>query len=151
MKVKDIMTKKVTSVGPETKVKDIAELLVKHDITGVPVVKNKKVIGIVTEADLIMQRSKIRIPDFIQLLEARIYLKNGKKLEEDLKKIFGITAKEVMTSDVVVITPEASVQDLATLIADHHINPVPVVKNDKLVGIVSRADIVKLLARPVRK
>jgi len=140
------MTKKVISVGPKTKVKDIAKLLIKHDITGVPVVQGKIVIGIVTEADLIMQQSKIRIPDFIQILEARIYLKDGKKFEKDLKKILGITAKEVMTSDVVVTTPEASVEDLATLITDHHINPIPVVKDDKLVGIVSRADIVKLLA-----
>lgn len=145
MIVNDIMTKKVISVGPETKVKDIAKLLIKHDITGVPVVKGKNVIGIITEADLIMQQGKIRIPDFIQLQEARIYLKDGKKLEKDLKKIFGITAKEVMTSDVVVTTPEASVEDLVTLITDHHINPVPVVKAGILVGIVSRADIVKLL------
>ncbi len=145
MKVKDIMTKKVVSIGPETKVKDIAKLLIKHDITGVPVIKDKKVIGVVTEADLIMQESKIRIPDFIQFLEARIYLKDGKKFEAELKKIFGITAKEVMTSDVIVITSEASIADLVQLITDHHINPVPVVKNDRLVGIVSRADIVELL------
>ena len=145
MKVKDIMTKKVVSVGPETKVKDIANLLIKHDITGVPVIKDKKVIGIVTEADLIMQEGKIRIPDFIQFLEARIYLKDGKKFEAELKKIFGITAKEVMTSKVIVITSEASIADLVQLITDHHINPVPVVKDDRLVGIVSRADIVKLL------
>ncbi len=147
MKVKDIMTKKVVSIGSETKVKDIAKLLIKHEITGVPVLRTKKVIGIVTEADLIMQQGKIQIPDFIQFLEARIYLKDGKKFEAELKKIFGITAKEVMTSDVIVITPEASIADLVRLISDHHINPVPVVKNGKLVGIVSRADIVKLLVK----
>ena len=147
MKVKEIMTKKVITVTPKAKVKDIAKLLIKYAITGVPVIKGKKVVGIITETDLVMQKSKIQIPDFVQLLEARIYLKDGKKFEKELKKIFGITAKEVMTNNVISIAPEASVQDLATLIADRHINPVPVIKDGKLVGIVSRADIVKLLVQ----
>lgn len=147
MKVRDIMTHKVISCEADTKVNEIAKKLVKHDITGMPVVEGEKVFGIVTEADIIMQKAKIHIPSYIQLLDSFLYLEDPKEIEEELKKILGIRASEIMTENVVTIDPDASVSDLATLIEEEHINPVPVVKDGKLVGIVSRADIVKLLAR----
>ena len=147
MKVADIMTKNVITCEADTKVSDIAKKLIKHDITGMPVVKGKEVIGIVTEADLIMQRAKIHIPAYIQLLDSFLYLEDPKAVEEELRKILGLTAQDVMTEDVITIGPEDSVEDLATLIEKEHINPIPVIEDKTLVGIVSRADIVRLLAR----
>jgi len=148
MKVRDIMSSKVITCKAETPVNEIAKKLVKYDITGMPVVDDKnKVIGIVTEADIIMQKAKIHIPSYIQLLDSFLYLEDPREVEEELKKILGIKACDLMTPDVITIDPEASVSDLATLFEEEHINPVPVVKDGKLVGIVSRADIVKLLAR----
>jgi CBS domain-containing protein len=147
MKVRDIMTRKVIVCEAKTSVNEIAKKLVKHDITGMPVVFKEKVIGIVTEADIIMQKAKIHIPDYIQLLDSFLYLEDPKEVEEELKKILGMKAEEIMTANVVTINPDASISDLATLFEEEHINPIPVVKDGKLVGIVSRADIVKLLAR----
>lgn len=147
MKVRDIMTCKVITCKADTKVNEIAKKLIKYDITGMPVVEGEKVIGIVTEADIIMQKAKIHIPSYIQLLDSFLYLEDPKEVEEELKKILGVRASEIMTPDVITISPDASVSDLATLFEEEHINPVPVVKDGRLVGIVSRADIVKLLAR----
>lgn len=147
MKVRDIMTKKVIYCQANTPVSEIAKKLIKYDLTGMPVVEGKKVIGIVTEADVMMQRSKIHIPNYIQLLDSFLYLEDPKEVEEEIKKILGTTAKEIMTPNVITIDPEAKVEDLALLFEQEHVNPVPVVKNGKLVGIVSRADIVKLLAK----
>jgi CBS domain-containing protein len=147
MKVSDIMTKNVIVIAPDTPVSKIAEILYKNDFTGVPVVDGDKVVGIVTEADLVMRNSKIHMPTYIQLLDSVIYLESPKHLEEELHKILGLTAKEIMTTQVATIDPDSSIEDLATLITDNHINPVPVCKKGKLSGIVSRADLVKLLIK----
>lgn len=147
MKVSEIMRKEVVTCEGDTPVKEVAKKIIKNDITGMPVVKGDQVIGIVTEADIIMQKAKIHIPNYIQLLDSFLYIEDPGEVEEELKKILGMKASEIMTSSVISIDPDASVSDLATLIEREHINPIPVIKEDKLVGIVSRADIVKLLAR----
>ena len=147
MKIKEIMTKKVITCKTKTLVKEIAKNLIEHKLTGMPVVEGDKVIGIVTEADLIMQKARIHIPSYIQLLDSYLYLEDPKEVGVELQKILAMDAKQLMTSEAVTIGPDDTVQDLATLIEREHINPIPVVDNDRLVGIVSRADIVKLLAR----
>ena len=147
MDVKKIMTKKVVTCEADTPVKEVAKMLIKNKLTGMPVVEGNKVIGIITEADLIMQKARIHIPSYIQLLDSYIYLEDPKEVEVELKKILGMTAKQVMTSEVISIEPDNTVQDLSTLIEEEHINPIPVIDGEKLVGIVSRADVVKLLAR----
>jgi CBS domain-containing protein len=146
-RVSDIMTKSVLVIASDTPVNNIAEMLYKNNLTGVPVVEGDKVIGIVTEADLVMRNTKIHMPTYIQLLDSFLYLESPKHLDEELHKILGTTAKEIMTSQVITISPDAKIEDLATLITDNHINPVPVCKNNKIVGIVSRADLVKLLIK----
>lgn len=151
MKVSDIMTKDVLVVAPETPVFKVAEMLYKNGYTGVPVVQGDKVVGIVTEADLVMQNTKLHMPSYIQLLDSFLYLESPKHIEEELHKILGTRAEAIMTHQVVTIEPEATIEDLATLITDHHINPVPVVKNEKLLGIVSRADLVRLLMKQEKK
>ena len=147
MRVRDIMTKKVIYCEAKTSVNEIAKKMLKYAITGMPVVENDKVIGIVTEADVMMQKAKIHIPAYIQILDSFLYLEDPKEVPEEMQKILGITAKDIMTNSVVTIDESAKVEDLATLFETEHINPVPVVKKGKLTGIVSRADIVKLLAR----
>ncbi len=148
MAVSVIMSRQVATVTPETSVKDIAKLLVERHITGVPVVKGDAVVGIVTEADLVMQKARIHIPTYISLLDSTFYLEDPSLVEVEIAKILGATAEQVMTKDVVTIADTATVEDLATLFEEQHVNPVPVVDvNGKLAGIVSRADVVRLLVR----
>lgn len=147
MKISEIMTKKAITVKKDTPVDKIAELLFGKGLTGVPVCENEKVIGIVTEADLVMQDARFHMPTYIQLLDSFVYFESQKHIEEELHKMLGTTALDVMTKKVISISPDATIEDLADLIVKNHINPIPVCKNNKLVGIVSRADLVKLLIK----
>ena len=147
MKISDIMTKDVATAGATTPIKEVAQKLVDNHLTGMPVVKGDEVIGIITEADLIMQKAKLHMPMYIQLLDSFLYLEDTKEIEEDMHKIMGLTAEEVMTEDVVTMEADDTVENLATLIEEQHINPIPVTQDNKLVGIVSRSDIVKLLTK----
>ncbi len=147
MKVKDIMTEKVIAVSPETSVKEIADILLKKKIGGVPVLDGEKLVGIVTEEDLIMKNVKLHFPTYIQLLDAVIYLESLKKYEEELRKAVGATAKDVMTRDLVTISPEADIEEAATLMIERNISRLPVVENDKLVGIITRRDILKAISK----
>lgn len=147
MKISQIMTRDVITCQASTPIKEVAQKLIDNDITGMPVVKGDEVIGIITEADVIMQKAKLHMPMYIQLLDSFLYLEDTKEIEEDLKKMLGLTAEEVMTSEVVTMDVDDTVENLATLIEEQHINPIPIVDGNKLVGIVSRADIVKLLLK----
>lgn len=148
MKVSQIMIKKVVTVEAHTPVNEIARKLVENNLTGVPVVKGKEVIGIVTEADLIMQKAKLHVPTYINILSSFLYLDDPSEVETELKKMLATRADELMTESVITVKQDDKIQDLATLFEEEHVNPVPVVDDkNKLVGIVSRADIVKLMAR----
>ncbi|MFH1508644.1 MAG: CBS domain-containing protein [bacterium] len=147
MEVSKIMNRNVVTVSADTPVKEVARKMVEGGYTGLPVVSGDEVIGIVTEADLIMQKSKIHLPHYLQLLDSFLYLEDPKDLEEDLHKIIGVDAEEVMTKPVVTVNSTDTIENAATLFSEHHVNPIPVVDHGKLVGILSRNDIVRLLAR----
>lgn len=145
--VRDIMTAGVITVGPKTTIRDLAETLAQHKISGVPVVDgNGKVVGMVTEADVILQDAEFHFPYYIQFLESVIYLQSVTKFEERFRKAFGTKVEDVMSKEVVEISPEASVYDAATFMANHNVNRLPVVEGDQLVGIVTRGDIVRAIA-----
>lgn len=146
MKVRDAMTKDVITVTPDTPVKEIAEILLKEKIGGVPVVDGDRLVGIVTEEDLIMKNVKLRFPTYIQLLDAVIYLESLKKYEEELRKAVGALAKDVMTENPYTISPDAELEDAATLMVEKGISRLPVVENEKLVGIITRRDILKAIS-----
>lgn len=121
MLVEDIMTKDVLSVHPQTSVYDAAKILVDNGVSGLPVLDTQgKLVGIVSEKDLIV------ILDFLgthQAKDARI--------------------SECMTKDIVVCAPDMKTEDAARLLVQRNIKRMPVVADDKLVGVVSRRDILK--------
>ena len=146
-KVKDIMTREVVSVTPDARVADIADVMVNSKITGLPVVEKGEVIGIITENDFVASEANIHMPTYIQILDGVLYLDNPDKMKEELGKMAAKTARELMSEDVVEISPEADIHELATLMRETGANPIVVLDdNKKLVGIVSRADILHLIA-----
>jgi CBS domain-containing protein len=147
LKVKEVMTKKLITVTPDTPVREIAELMLKHKIGGVPVVEGEKLVGIITEEDLIMKNVKLHFPTYIQLLDAVIYLESLKKYEEELRKAVGAIARDVMTKDPITISPEATLEEAATLMVERGISRLPVVENDRLVGIITKRDVLKAISR----
>jgi CBS domain-containing protein len=146
MKVKDIMTTEVVVAHPETSVNLVARLMAGRDISGVPVVDEGEVVGIVTELDLIVRNTRLEPPAFFQILDARIPLETPGQFRERLQQMLGTHARDVMTEKVVTVGPEEEMENLAELMVKRRVNPVPVVENGRLVGIVSRSDIIRMMA-----
>lgn len=149
MKVRDIMTQDVLTVQAETSVNDVAKLLGQRDISGVPVIDDRRhVIGIITELDLIVRNTRLEMPHFVEVLDwGRIPLERPGHLRERLKHMLGTEARDVMTEKVLTIGPDAEVEVLAELMVKQRVNPVPVVdEQGRLIGIVSRADLVDMMA-----
>lgn len=141
-KAKDIMSKNVVTISPKATVEELARLLIKHKISGVPVVDNaKNLVGIVTENDLINQNKRLHIPTIIRLFDAFIVFGSG-RMQEEIKKMTASKVDEICTKEVVSITEETSLEEVATIMSEKNIHLLPVVRDSVVVGIVGKADVV---------
>lgn len=149
LKAKDFMTKDVITISSAATVEELARLLIEHKISGAPVVNNKKeLIGIVTENDLISRNKRLHIPTIIRLFDAFIVLGSG-KLEEEIKKMAAATVAEICIKKVVSITEDTPLQEVATIMSEQKIHLLPVLRNNVVVGIVGKADIVNAMSREI--
>lgn len=145
---KDIMQTEVITLRAEDGVKEAAKILSENNISGAPVVDAQgQVIGIVTDTDLIMQDAKIHFPTYLHLLDGFIYLGSFKKFEENLKKAVGAKVEDVMTRDVLSVSETDSIEDVATIMVDKKVDRLPVLKSNKLLGIITKADIVRSISK----
>jgi len=147
-----VMTRNVFSVGPETPTRAVAKLLLEKGISAVPVVdENGAAIGIVSESDLIRKEVYRRRPSRIWWLEM---LAEGEDLAPefiDYLKAGDRPVREVMTTPVVTVAENSSVQAIAETLQEHQIKRVPVLRNGRVVGIVARADLIRALAQPPKQ
>ncbi len=144
---RDIMTESVITVSPETSIKELVRILGEHKINGVPVLdENSRLVGIVTEADVVDQSKKLHIPSFFNFLDGIIFLEDPSILEEEIKKMAGSTVSDICTRDVKTVSPDTTVQDIATIMAEDHVQTIPVMDGQKLAGVVGRWDVVKAIA-----
>jgi CBS domain-containing protein len=144
MKARDVMTAPVVTVAPETAVSEVARLLIERRISAVPVVDGSgKILGILSEGDLLRRaetRTERRRPRWLEmLLDSSIQA-------ADFAKAHGATAGDVMTRDVIAVSPGADLAEIASLLERRRIKRVPVVDDGVLVGIVSRANLLHGLA-----
>lgn len=147
-RVGDIMTTEVLSVRPDTSVGEIARLMSQYDISGLPVVDaDNQVVGVITELDMIVRNTHFKLPSFIFIFDNMIALEMPGHYRERLEKVLGATAREIMSEPAVTITPDATIEALAELMVERRMNPIPVVENGQLVGIVSRSDIIRLMVQ----
>ena len=152
MRAADVMTTEVISVGPETSVHALAALLSERGISGVPVVdRDNRVVGIVSEGDLLhrVEAGTERRPDGRAGRRRSWWLEgiaSDRELARDYVKSHGRRVKDVMTRDVVSVSDTTELADIASLLEARRIKRVPVVRDGKLVGIVSRANLVRALA-----
>lgn len=146
MKVMDVMQTNVISIEMDMEIKEIARILYDNKISGVTVVdKEGNLVGVVTEGDLIHKEANPQIPGVVGILGGLIYYNGVKQYDSDLKKMIAVKASEIMTSDVVKIKKEASIEEAATLMVSRKIKQLPVIENGKIIGIVTRMDIIKTL------
>src|SRR3954470_8684724 len=139
----DVMTSDVVSVEPDTPVRDIAELLYSRRISGVPVVENDQVIGIVSEGDLIGHVAAIGEPRRSWWLSL---FADESLSARDYAKTHGRTVRDVMTASVVSVEETATLAEVAKTLERHRIKRVPVLRDGKLVGIITRANLHQGLA-----
>ena len=147
MQVRSLMTREVHTVREDTPVHEVARLLCAHALGGVPVLDDAgRVAGILTELDLIARNARLEVPAFVQILDAAIPLELPSHLRERLRHMLGTRVGDIMTRKVHTVTPDTEIEDLVALMLKHGANPVPVVEGDRLVGIVSRSDLVRTMA-----
>ena len=143
MKASEIMTREVVAVFPDTPVRDVARLMVDHRISGVPVIDHGKLVGIISENDLLRRVELGTEKTRTRWLQ---FLTSDDTLLAEYVRARGLLARDVMTTNVVTVPPDAPVATIAELMESRHIKRVPVVDGDKVVGIVSRANLVQALA-----
>jgi CBS-domain-containing membrane protein len=145
---RDIMTAQVITTTPEASVTEAAELLESHRISGLPVVdKEGRLVGVITQSDLVQRARDLELPPAINLLDLHIFVETPSRFQRRLEKMLGGTVKEVMTPDPITVAPGASVPELAALMARKQVHTLPVVERGKLVGVIGKIDLIRALAR----
>ncbi len=140
------MTATPITVDQADSVVYVAKVLSEHRINGLPVVdKENNLLGIVTEYDLISSSNSLHLPTLINVLgNINVYKKDKSLIKDDLKKLLSLQVKDVMNREPLSVDQNTSIQELSDLFAHHHrVNPITVVNGTKLVGVVSRFDLVK--------
>ena len=146
MKVEEVMVKDVISVNRNSSIEEIVEVLTKNKLSGIPVLSDGGyLVGMVTEGDLLRLETTPRLPEFINLLGAVIYYHGVDTYNEDFKKMLAQKAADIMTENVITVKEGTDIAEVAHLMLDNNIKQVPVVDGSKIVGMVARADIIKLL------
>lgn len=147
MLIKDIMTKNAITVTPEMDIHKLAELFIEKDISGAPVVdENGKLLGVVQEEGVIFQDKRVHLPTLINLSFGFLAL-GTERYNEEIKKITANKVLSIMEKDMVTISPDAEIKDIATLMIEKESYYFPVVENDALVGVVTKKDIVRAIAK----
>lgn len=148
MIAKDIMTRDVIVAKPHDKLEKIAEILVDNKFSGVPVVDdNFHVVGVITERDLMIRAQDLKIPFYVTIFDSIIFLENPIKFKDEIKKHTAVEVQDVMTKKVISVEEDVDISEIVDLMTRKNINRVPVLRHGKLVGIITRNDILKALVK----
>lgn len=147
MTAKDIMKKQVICVREMDTVEEVIKVILQNNVSGVPVItEDREVVGIVTQKDLMTCERGLNISSYIYFVGSILSIDGVDKSDDEFKKIVERVAKDIMSSPVYSVNEDATLNEIASVMVNRHINRVPVVdKNHKLVGIVSRGDLLPML------
>ena len=147
--VGDVMQRDPVTISPDAGVEDLLRVLREHELPGLPVVEDGRLVGIVTESDLVLQGddSSLHLPHYFELFGGVVFLEPLQHLEDRLRKVFANTVSDMMTADVQTISPTATVHEAARLISRSGHNRLPVTEDGRLVGVVTRVDALEALTR----
>ena len=152
MLVRNAMTKDIVSVKPEDTLERVLDVLAKNNISGCPVVSGKRVVGIVSQTDilrLIDVHSKIQTPESVifPLILAAIKSEEYDRLKDGLKDILEMKVRDFMSKKVVTISAEDDIYKAARLMNKNDVDRLPVLERKKIIGVIARGDIIKALEK----
>ena len=148
--VRDVMETDVPAIYPSDPVERVLHVLREHELPGVPVVnEGDRCVGIITEEDLILsgENEDLHLPHYFQLFGGFVFVERFNHFEERLRKAVAATAGDLMTPDPITIEPDAPVSDAARVIAQRKHNRLPVIEHGRLIGVVTRLDVLEALTR----
>jgi CBS domain-containing protein len=132
------------TVKKETPLAELAEILYKNHINGVPVLDDEGLlIGIICESDLIRKNKKLHIPTVVALFDAVFYLESSKKMEKEIQDFSATTVEDLFTREVVTVDEKTPIDEIATLMTQEKFYTIPVMDGDRLVGIVGKGDVIR--------
>ena len=144
LRVTDIAHEEWPTLGPDETVEGVIKLFAESGISGAPVVEGGRLVGIVTEGDLIFRDAEIKAPGFLDILGGLIPLGSWDEYRTEALKSAGVTVDEVMTTDVITVPPETTLAEAATIMAERRIKILPIAEDGALRGVVTRMDILTL-------
>jgi len=144
LRVGDIMHEDWPTLRSEDTVEDVIKQFAEGGVSGAPVAEGESLIGIVTEGDLIFRDADIKAPGFLDILGGMIPLGNWDEYREEVLKSAGVTVGEVMTTRLTTVSPDNSLSDAATIMAEERFKILPVVEDERLRGVITRMDILTL-------
>jgi len=141
----DLMDRQPPTVSPQTSVGEVARLLVERHLSGVPVVATTgELIGLVTQADLVTRHAHVHFPFYLSLLGGTIPF-GERHFRQEMRRITGRTAADLMSEDPYTVDEDTPLDDVATRMAEDGVDPVVVVRGDKLAGLITREQLVRLV------
>ena len=144
IRARDIMTKDVTTVPEDMTVEALGRVFIEKRISGAPVLNDqKKIVGIVTENDLVRKNSRLHVPTVVRIFEAFVPLGRSERVEEEIRRISAATVSEICSRNVVTVGPDATLQDVSSLMSEKGIHLIPVLDADRIVGIIGKIDIIR--------
>jgi CBS domain-containing protein len=153
MKVKDVMNPGVVFCKPDDTVREVAKILKENSISGIPVLEGEKLVGIISEGDLlklliIPEKGELWLPSPFEVIEVPIReILGWEETKKMLSDVGSTKIKEIMTTEVYTISSEASVEEASEHMVRHRINRLPVIEDGHVVGIITRGDIIEGLAK----
>ena len=148
MRIEEVMNKYPVTIDKQAPISDVAELLVKYNLTAVSVVdESNKLIGIITEGDLLYKKVRPHVPHYVNVLGASIYYNGIGEYNSQFKKLLASSVEDLMTKEVITAKPETEVEEVVAVMLDKHLKSMPVVDEEGvLIGSLGRRDILKLIA-----
>lgn len=146
--VAEVMTHNPIMVNPQTPLKEAIQILAEKRISGLPVINDAgKLVGIISETDLMWQETGVTPPAYIMFLDSVIYLQNPATYDRDLHKALGQTVGEVMSKNPLTINLDKPIKEAAKMIQEHKVHRLPVLDSTgKVIGILTRGDIIRAMS-----
>lgn len=146
LKAIDIMTPEPVTLSPDSDIRSAALLLLDRKINGAPVVDEKgRLVGILTQSDLVAQQKQVTMPSIFAMLDGFIALSSREDFEREIKKIAATKVSEAMTQHPKSVSPQTPIEEIATVMVNEKLYTLPVVDSGRLVGVVGKEDILRTL------